>query len=103
MRLFALLLLASCAPLPCPVARTHVDGICVSERVADYVACVRAQGASLSETDRKRLSLEATYVGATVGAAAASEETANKEYAVADPIVFEIVRSCKRLMVKSKE
>jgi hypothetical protein len=56
-----------------PPGRAFLDGVCVSEAVADYVACVRAQGAQLGAEKAQKLSADVSTLGVrAAGAAQAS-------------------------------
>ena len=96
----SLSLLSACgAPLnetsvTCPAGRTFLDGVCVSEPVADYVACVRAQGAQLGADRSEKLSADASYLGAKVGGAAELNETLQKKYAASDQAMLKIIEAC---------
>lgn len=78
----------------CPTGRTLLDGVCVNEGVADYVACVRAQGASLGGSKRQQLSADVGTVGLRAGGAAEASETMERRYAASDATTLEIVRRC---------
>jgi hypothetical protein len=98
----ALLLLAgaACGPslnqttITCPAARTLLDGVCVNEAVADYVACVRAQGAQLGSAKSVQVSAEAGTLAVKAGGAAELKENLEKKYAVSDAATLEIIRAC---------
>jgi hypothetical protein len=78
----------------CPKGRTLLDGVCVTEGVADYVACVRAQGASLDAARSESISAEAGYLGTRIGAARDLSEILEKKYSVSDQAMMEIIRLC---------
>lgn len=78
----------------CPPGRTLLDGVCVNEGVADYVACVRAQGASLGGSKRQQLSADVGTVGLRAGGAAEASETMERRYAASDATTLEIVKRC---------
>ena len=80
--------------ITCPAGRTLLDGVCVAEAVADYVACVRAQGAQLGGSKGERISADVGYLGVKAGAASEVSERLEKKYAVADAATLEIIRSC---------
>ncbi|MFO0671906.1 MAG: PAN domain-containing protein [Polyangiaceae bacterium] len=80
--------------ITCPAGRTLLDGVCVSEPVADYVACVRAQGAQLGGAKHQQLSADVGTVGVRAGAAAEVSESLEKRYATTDSAMLEIVRKC---------
>jgi hypothetical protein len=80
--------------ITCPAGRTLLDGVCVAEGVADYVACVRAQGAQLGGTKHQQLSAEVGTVGIRAGGAAEVSESLEKKYATSDAAMMEIVRRC---------
>jgi hypothetical protein len=90
---------ASCAAgnaatSPCGAARTMLDGVCVSEQVADYVACVRAQGAKLGEERSRKLSAEAGIAGTRAAIASDVGEHLERQYATSDANTLEIIRTC---------
>jgi hypothetical protein len=78
----------------CPEGRTLLDGVCVSESVADYVACVRAQGAQLGGAKQQQISADVGTVGVKASAAAQVSENLEKKYAASDATMLEIVKSC---------
>ncbi|HEY1691718.1 MAG TPA: hypothetical protein VGG39_06135 [Polyangiaceae bacterium] len=82
------------ATIQCAGDRTPLDGVCVSPQVADYVACVRAQGAKLGEDRSKKLSMEAGYAGAHAAVASDVGEKLQKEYSTSDNNALEIIRAC---------
>jgi hypothetical protein len=78
----------------CGAGRTELDGVCVSEKIADYVACVRAQGAHLGSDRANKLSAEAGYLGVRASGASEVKETLEKKYSVSAASELEIVRAC---------
>jgi hypothetical protein len=80
--------------LECPANRTELDGVCVSESVADYVSCVRAQGAQLNQSDANKLSAEAGYAGTRASMATEVSASLEKKYAASDANTLEIIRAC---------
>jgi len=97
-------LLASCAggsgaglnqtSITCPQGRTLLDGVCVAESVADYVACVRAQGAQLDGARSEQISAEAGYLGVKAGGASEVSERLQRKYAASDQAMMAIVGAC---------
>lgn len=83
--------------LSCPEHRTELDGVCVSESVADYVSCVRAQGAQLKSKDARSLSTEAGYAGAKAAVVSDVSSSLEKRYSTSDANTLEIIRTCKSL------
>lgn len=83
-------------PAPCPVGRTWLDGVCVSEAVADYVACVRAQGAQLDARAGKQLSAEVGYLGVKASAASEVSESLQRRYSASDTAMMAIIDRCGR-------
>lgn len=81
----------------CPSGRTVLDGVCVSEQVADYVACVRAQGARLGEDRGQKLSAEAGFAGTRAAAASDVREKLERSYSTTDASALEIVKTCGAL------
>jgi hypothetical protein len=67
--------------ITCPAGRTLLDGVCVRENVADYVACVRAQGAQLGGSKQQQLSADVGTVGVRAGGSAEVKESLEKKYA----------------------
>lgn len=80
--------------ITCPPARTLLDGVCVSETVADYVACVRAQGATLDGGRAEKLSADVGGYGVRAAGASEVSEQLEKKYSASDQAVLEIVRAC---------
>lgn len=79
---------------PCGGGRTTLDGVCVSEGVADYVGCVRAQGARLDSENAKKLSAQVGFAGTQAGAASDVSNKLRKEYATSDENVLAVIKSC---------
>jgi hypothetical protein len=82
------------ATIQCSADRTPLDGVCVSLQVADYVACVRAQGARLGEDRSRKLSAEAGYAGTRAAVASDVGEKLQKEYSASDSNTLEIIHAC---------
>lgn len=83
----------------CGANRTEVDGVCVSNQVADYVACIRSQGAQLGSDRSSKLSADASFAGAHAGGASEAKETLEKKYAAtSDENTKEILRTCAAAM-----
>lgn len=80
--------------ITCPEKRTLLDGVCVSEAIADYVACVRAQGATLGAARSQQLSADVEAYGIKAGGTADLSETLERKYSVSDAAMLEIVRRC---------
>jgi hypothetical protein len=97
---FLAIVVAGCAEAPvpeCGAGRTMVDGICVSQSIADYVACVRAQGAKLGQERSQKLSADVGYAALHAAAASDASEKLEKTYAASDANTLEIIRSCNAL------
>jgi hypothetical protein len=73
-----------------------LDGTCVSPQVADYVGCVRAQGARLSQEQAKKLSAEAGYAGATAKLASDVGEKLERQYSASDANTLAVIKACAR-------
>lgn len=80
--------------ITCPEGRTLLDSVCVSEAVADYVACVRAQGAQLGAERGQKISAEAGYLGVKAGGAAELSESLSKKYSASDTAMLAIIQAC---------
>ena len=80
-----------------------VDGTCVSPQVADYVACVRAQGAKLNQAEAKKLSAEAGYAGANAKLASDVSSKLEREYTTSDANTLEVIKACARFQQGSKD
>lgn len=80
--------------ITCSQGRTLLDGVCVSEQVADYVSCVRAQGAQLGSERGQKLSADVGSLGVRAGGAAELNETLQKRYSVSDQAMLAIVQAC---------
>jgi len=83
--------------VPCGPTETVLDGVCVSKKIADYVSCVRAQGATLGEDRSKKLSADAAYAGAHTGILSDAQESLARKYSVSDQAVLSIIETCNRL------
>lgn len=80
--------------ITCPTGRTLLDGVCVNEAIADYVACVRAQGAHLGGEKAQRISAEAGTIGVRAGGSAEVVESLEKKYAASDQAILAIIQTC---------
>lgn len=89
--------------ITCPPNRTLLDGVCVAEPVADYVACVRAQGAQLGGEKGQKVSADVGTIGLHAGGAAEVRESLEKKYSVSDAATLEIIKSCSATVKASKE
>jgi hypothetical protein len=78
----------------CASGRTFLDGVCVSESVADYVACVRAQGAQIGGSTAQKLSADVGTFGVRAGAASEISESLERKYGASEAVMLEIVRRC---------
>jgi hypothetical protein len=99
--LLALGLLAGCAGTrcnTCPEGRTMLDDVCVTQQVADYVSCVRAQGAKLGEDRARELSTNVGAAGVDAQVAAEVRDSLWRTYEVSDANVLEIIRACDQLV-----
>jgi len=84
-------------PKSCSYGRTLLDGTCVSHDVADYVGCIRAQGAELSVDRKDSLSADIGYFGAKVGGVSEFSEKLTRKYSASDDVMMEIVKRCDRI------
>ena len=98
-----LLLLAACgggnaASRPdCSPGQTVLDGTCVSQQVADYVGCVRATGATVSNEDQRSLSAAAGFAGVRASTQGEVRDKLEKKYAsVSDANALEIIHACDK-------
>lgn len=94
-----LMLTCACGASPprssaCATNRTEVDGVCVSDEVADYISCVRAQGAQLARDRRQSLSAAAGYEGTKAQDAGEVRDALEKRYSTSDSNTLEIIRTC---------
>ena len=80
----------------CGAGRTVLDGVCVREQVADYVACVRAQGAQLGSAQSERLAADVRGFGVKAGAAREVSEQLQKKYTVSDAATISIIETCNK-------
>jgi hypothetical protein len=79
----------------CPAGETTLDGTCVSQQIADYVACVRAMGAMVASNSAKQLSAAAGVAGVTASTQAEVKDKLEKSYAkVSDENSLEIIHEC---------
>lgn len=81
----------------CGAGRTLVDGVCVREDVADYVACVRSQGARLDQRSATRLTADAEYLVAQGKVTSDVSDSLLRTYATSDENIREIIRACRDL------
>jgi hypothetical protein len=104
---FILLGCGSAAPTirpDCPVGETTLDGTCVSQPIADYVACIRATGATVATNSARQLSAAAGVAGVTANTQAEVQDKLEKSYAkVSDANAQEIIRDCRSKTARSDE
>ncbi len=86
----------------CPPKRTLLDGVCVAEAVADYVACVRAQGAQIGGEKGAKVSADVGTIGARAGGAVELRESLERKYSVSDAATLEIIKSCSAAVSGSR-
>jgi hypothetical protein len=80
----------------CPLGQTTLDGTCVSQPIADYVACIRATGATVASNSAKALSAAAGVAGVTASTQAEVQDKLEKSYEkVSDANVLEIIHDCR--------
>ncbi len=80
--------------ITCSADRTLLDGVCVSEQVADYVACVRARGAELGAEKQQRIAVDARSLGVKAGGASELSESLQKKYSASDAAMLAIIEAC---------
>jgi hypothetical protein len=102
MAMFPIVVVAACGgALPgvardCPPSQTMLDGTCVSQPIADYVACIRATGATVASNSSKELSAAAGLAGVTASTQAEVQEKLERNYArVSDANALEIIHDCR--------
>ncbi len=81
----------------CAEGRTILDGVCVREEVADYVSCVRAQGAQLKGVNSQSLSADVGYFAVNASIARDVSEKLEKKYNTSDKAMMTIIEQCNRL------
>lgn len=81
----------------CAQGTTKVDGVCVSQKIADYVSCVRAQGTHLSTDKNNTLSADVGYFAINASVASDVSEKLEKKYSVSDEAMINIIEQCNRL------
>jgi len=74
----------------------------VAQQVADYVACVRAQGAKLSHEEGTKLSADVGVAGTHAGAASEVSDRLQREYRASDANTREIILACDSLARQAK-
>jgi hypothetical protein len=80
----------------CPLGQTTLDGTCVSQPIADYVACIRATGATVASNSAKGLSAAAGIAGVTASTQAEVQDKLEKTYnSVSDANALEIIHDCR--------
>lgn len=84
--------------LSCNDSRTLLDGVCVREIIADYVSCVRAQGATLNSSKRSSLSAEVGYLGIKASGVSELSDGLEKKYSASDNATMEIIQRCDKLV-----
>lgn len=81
----------------CDKERTNLDDVCVKDEIADYVSCVRAQGALLGKEQSQSLSVEIGSFAANAVAARDVSEKLDKKYTASNEAVMAIIRQCNIL------
>ncbi len=85
------------APVTCGSDESVLDGVCVSKHVANYVSCVRAQGATLGEERGKKLAVDVGYAGARAGAVSEAHDSLARQYSVSDQAVLAVINMCNEM------
>lgn len=95
-----LLLLVQCsAPshrAGCGDGKTRLDGVCVDQAVANYVACVRAQGAQLDSGQSQKLAASVKVAGYGASAVSEVKDRLQSRYQASDENVLVIIRACEK-------
>lgn len=73
----------ACRGGPCPQQHTPLDQVCVEQKVASFVGCIRGRAAELTEDKGTELSMEAGYLGVSAGAAVDVRDELKKKYGAA--------------------
>ena len=81
----------------CEREKTNLDGTCVNQEIADYVSCVRAQGATLGTNNKNTLSAEVGYFGISAGGAKEVSEKLERKYIASDNAMMAIIEQCNKL------
>jgi len=82
---------------PCSDGRTELDGTCVSQEIADYVSCVRAQGTQLGTQKSQSISADVGYIGINASAAKEISEKLEKKYMASDKAMLAIIDQCNKM------
>lgn len=80
----------------CGAGRTIVNGICVSQVVADYVSCVRARGSEIENNQKNSLNFEVTYLASARTSFEASERLLEK-YPDTNKNIRAIIDECGKI------
>lgn len=83
--------------LNCAEGRTVLDGVCVKEVIADYVSCVRAQGAQLNTEEVKSLSAGVGYFSIKANVQGNTSGKIEKKYQVPNEAMNSIIENCNRM------
>jgi len=78
----------------CAKGLTKLDGVCVNQGVANYVACVRAQGAELSSDRKRALKAQVGAIGVSVSGASEFSSELSKKYSASDKVMMAIIERC---------
>jgi hypothetical protein len=99
----AILIATGCSSNPkprttiCDSGKTLLDGVCVSQSIADYASCVRSQRVELNLENNSILNGKVTYWGIGVEGAREYSEKLKKTYSSTDNVMYKIIEQCDRL------
>jgi len=104
-RLFILLIpiISSCASnqeqlfSACIQGTTKLDGVCVQQGIANYVGCVRAQGANLETKQSHSLSTTVGKIAINASAASDVSTLLKNKYTASDKAMLAIINQCNKL------
>ena len=81
----------------CQHGTTNLDGVCVTQGIADYASCVRSQGASVDRGSMKDFSITVGNLVTTGAADWQIKDQLTKKYAASDSVMHKIVDQCNKM------
>jgi len=80
--------------LPCREGLTRLDGTCVSQEIANYVSCVRAQASQFGSEKNRMLAAEVGTIGTHASGASDFSDKIYRSFGTSDKVTIMIIKHC---------
>jgi hypothetical protein len=80
--------------LPCGKGLTRLDGTCVSQEIANYVSCVRAQASQFGSEKNRILAAEVGTIGTQASGASDFSDRIYRSFGTSDKVIMVIIKHC---------